>query len=580
MVQVRPAAIDRRRKGGPGFIVAGMVVCKGVLTKDTGVGVLNRTATWSRLTQGDVFDLLVIGGGATGLGVALDASLRGYSVALLESHDFASGTSSRSTKLLHGGVRYLAQGNWSLVREALAERATLLRLAPHLAQPLAFVMPARRWWELPFYGAGLLLYDLLASHARQAGLGRTEWLSRQETLAQLPGLNPAGLWGGVKYWDAQFDDARLAVALACTADRAGAVLLNHCAVEGFLWESPSTGVAAVRGVAMRDAISGQMGEVRARCVVNATGVWVDGVRAMAMPEGAAMQPQQALVSPSQGVHLVVDQALLPADSALLVPRTSDGRVLFAVPWLGKLILGTTDTPRTDAPREPLPLAHEVEFILSEASRVLVRPVTRADVRSVWVGLRPLVRAATHQGSGGTRQLSREHIVVHEPGGWVTVTGGKWTTYRAMAEDVLLRCVSWGLLPPRPEPLAGRRSEDHLLVGGDIPAGVGGNAPQALTQSPGARLYGSQINELQALPGSQHFLAPGLSDAMIRWAARKEWAVTVEDVLARRSRCLFLDAALAASIAPEVSEILQQEHGMDAGLMAFLSLCEQYQLRPA
>lgn len=500
-------------------------------------------------------DLLVVGGGATGLGVALDAVLRGFSVVLAESHDFAGGTSSRSTKLLHGGVRYLAQGNLSLVREALAERATVLSVAPHLAQPLPFVMPSYRWWQTPFYGLGLKLYDLLAG---QAGLGRTEFLSRREALQALPGVQERGLRGGVQYWDGQFDDARLALALARTAEAAGGHLFNYLEVTG-LQEA-----GGLTRAELKDGLTGAGYSVRARCVVNATGVWVDALRS------AAGTPSR-MVSPSQGVHVVVDRDFLPGHHALLVPRTRDGRVLFAVPWLGKLILGTTDTPRTDLPREPDAFAEELEFILSEAGQALSRPVRRRDIRSLWVGLRPLV-APPASADGETRTLSREHTIVID-GRLVTVTGGKWTTYRAMAEDVMTRCFEAGLLPARP----GGQTARHALLGAPpSPA-----APMPLHAAPGMHLFGAE-SAVVAASGSDRSIGMGLTDAMVRHAWRREHARTVEDVLARRWRSLFLDAAEAARMAPAVSAILDDEAeraGQPARppgeVDAFLALCRRY-----
>ena len=295
----------------------------------------------ARLAEDRVYDLAVVGGGATGLGVALDAAARGFSVVLLESHDFTKGTSSRATKLVHGGVRYLAQGNISLVREALHERTTLLRNAPHLAQPLAFVVPSYRWWEAPFYGIGLTLYDLLAG---KAGLGKTRFLGSAATAKALPTVRREGLKGGVEYWDGQFNDARLALALARTAATRGALLVNYCAATGLLYEG-----GKISGLQVQDSISGQTYRVRARCVVNAAGVWVDSLREMDSDAHSAGGGRaiQAMVAPSQGVHIVVDRSFLDSDTALMVPKTSDGRVLFAVPWLGKVILGTTDTPRPE-----------------------------------------------------------------------------------------------------------------------------------------------------------------------------------------------------------------------------------------
>ena len=510
-----------------------------------------------RLAEPKRYDLAVIGGGATGLGVALEAASRGYSVVLLESHDFAKGTSSRATKLVHGGVRYLAQGNLALVREALHERSVLLNNAPHLAQPLAFVMPSYKYWEAPFYGLGLKLYDLLAG---AAGLGKTEFLSRNETLQCLPTVQPQGLKGGVKYWDGQFDDARLALALARTATQQGALLVNYCPVTGFIHEA-----GQLAGVHARDEETGQTFEVRAGCIVNAAGVWVDQLRSL---DGAvAGQSVTPMVAPSQGVHLVVDRSFWPSDHALLVPKTQDGRVLFAVPWLGKVILGTTDTPRDDLAREPMAFPEEVDFILRESARYLTRAPLAADVLSVWVGLRPLVKPPENEGHS-TKGLSREHTVVVSPSGLVTVTGGKWTTYRAMAEDVLVHCEEAELLPKR---------------GGSVTAAlplVGAAASQhKMSDVAGLHSYGAEAGYVQALPGHERWLCPELSEAMVRFAARYEYARTVEDVLARRSRVLFLDARLAESLAMDVAELMQAETGVDPQLSAFITLCRAYRTLP-
>ena len=517
---------------------------------------MHRAQLLARLAEPQTWDLAVVGGGATGLGVALDAAARGYSVLLLESHDFAGGTSSRSTKLLHGGVRYLAQGNIALVREALHERSTVLANAPHLASRLSFIMPSYAWWQTPFYGIGLKLYDLLAG---RAGLGDTRFLNRAEALAALPRLQAEGLSGGVQYWDGQFDDARLAIALARTAAREGALLLNYCPVTELLHDH-----TRLVGLRCRDAVGGRIYEVRARCVVNAAGVWVDGLRQMdGAGQGKTVTP---MVAPSQGVHVVVDRSFLPGEHALLVPKTADGRVLFAVPWLGKLVLGTTDTPRSDLPREPRPLRAELDFILGEAGRYLARAPGPADVLSIWVGLRPLVRPAGEDADTGS--ISREHTVVVGASGLVTVTGGKWTTYRAMAEDVLERCMRSGLLPQRPAGV----SDSLRLVGAppaEAPAGPG------VAAAPGAHLYGAEASALADLHGHGEELAPGLTAAMVRFAAKYEYALTVEDVLARRSRLLFLDAALAADVAPVVARILEEETGRDPALVAFLALAQDY-----
>jgi glycerol-3-phosphate dehydrogenase len=349
----------------------------------------------------------------------------------------------------------------------------------------------------------------------------------------------AGLAGGLRYLDAQFDDARLAVALARTAQRLGACVVNHCVVTGLVRDGDR-----IAGVEAEDRETGRRFPVFARCVVNATGVWVDGVRRMDDPEAVD------LVAPSQGAHVVVDRDFFPGDVALLVPKTADGRVLFAVPWEGKVILGTTDTPRTDLPHEPRPFDTEIEFILAEAARYLDRPPTRADVRSAWAGLRPLVKPTG--GGGDTKRISREHAIVVSPHGLVTVTGGKWTTYRAMAEDVLARCFAAGLLPARP---AGA-TRSLRLVG--APEGAAG--PLSIAAPPGLHLYGSEAAAVAALSGADREILPGLTEAMVRFAARFECARTVEDVLARRSRWLFLDAARAAAAADLVAAILREELG--------------------
>ena len=514
----------------------------------------------TRLAEPRVWDLLVVGGGATGLGVALQAAREGLSVALLEAHDFAQGTSSRSTKLVHGGVRYLAQGHWPLVREALHERRALLESAPHLAQPLAFVMPCYRWGEQAFYGAGLQLYEWLAA---SASLGKTRFWGAQATQAAIAGVRPEGLRGGVQYWDGQFDDARLAVALARTAARHGACVVNQVRVNRLIYQN-----GRVAGVEAQDQEMGTQITVHAACVVNATGVWVDGLRQDDSRQSGQALPE--LVSPSQGVHLVVDASFWPGDKALLVPKTADGRVLFAVPWLGKVLLGTTDSARPDAPLEPRPARQEVDLILQEAGRYLRKPPTRQDVLSAWAGLRPLVKDQESQkttSSEATKSVSREHHVEVSASGLITVTGGKWTTYRSMAEDVLARARSdAGLKVALHTPQRGTRLVGAPLLG----------APQVgMAMPPGAHLYGAEQACLKTLPGHETVLAPGLTEAMVRFAARHEYARSVEDVLARRSRCLFLDATLAQALAPRVAQILQEELGRNPDLEGFVALAKQY-----
>lgn len=496
----------------------------------------------------EAFDLVVVGGGATGLGVALDAAMRGLRVALFESHDFAKGTSSRATKLIHGGVRYMAQGRMSLVRESLRERSILLRNAPGLVRPLRFIVPAYRPWELPLYGAGLAVYDALAG---RHSLGPTRLMGAGKTRLRVPGVRSQGLKGGVEYWDAQFDDAGLALALARAAAEQAAVMLNYFRVTAFVHDH-----GRVAGVQALDTETDRQFEVRARCVINATGVWVDELRRLeAQGCGRKAQP---LIRASRGTHLVVDRCFFPSEAALLVPRTADGRVLFAVPWMGKVILGTTDVAAYEPVTEPTPDKAEIDYILNEAGRYLQRPPHRKDVTSAWAGLRPLVekgaRAGTLRGhSRATAQIGREHAIEISPSGLLTIAGGKWTTYRAMAQSALEAGVRAGLLPDLP-PCA-----THQFALGRFSTEGGGPTDPFLPHRSDAAGVAA------------------VTDDFVRHVARYEFARTVEDVLARRSRLLFLDAAAAARVAPDVARILQHETQKNPELEAFLALALSYSL---
>lgn len=521
---------------------------------------MNRASLIEQLARPVTYDVAVIGGGATGLGVALDAAARGFSVVLVESHDFAKGTSSRATKLVHGGVRYLARGNISLVREALHERSTLLANAPHLAQPLAFVMPSYKFWEAPFYGVGLKMYDALAG---KAGLGATAFLNRDETLALLPNIRHTGLGeklkGGVKYWDGQFDDARLALALARTAAARGGLLVNYCAATGLIHEGGKVG-----GLHVKDSETGRTYDIKARSVINATGVWVGQLR---MEDGQALGREvKAMVAPSQGVHIVVDRSFLPGNHAMLIPKTADGRVLFAVPWLGKTFLGTTDTSKGDVVREPLAFSQEVDFILNESARYLTQAPTRADIKSIWVGLRPLVKPVDDDGDSceSTKGLSREHTILVSQSGLVTVTGGKWTSYRAMAEDVLDRCFASELLPQR----AGGVTNDLRLVGAQA-------TKKTISDAPGIHLYGSEAAAVLATQGAKNELGGSLIEAMGRYAARfdtpDEWKACWRVV----HDCCFWALHLPSHWLRLLLHFLQQKIGVDLALNAFLGLRDQH-----
>jgi len=499
------------------------------------------------------FDAVIIGGGATGVGIALDAALRGSRVALIERGDFGQGTSSRSTKLVHGGVRYLAQGDFALVYEALRERANLLANAPHIAQPLSFVMPAYKLWHMPFYGAGLKAYDVLAG---SAGIGPTRWMGAARVREMLPTVKGEGLLGGVSYWDGQFDDARLAVTIARTAQAHGATLANYCTVKSLATEG-----GKVAGVHVVDRETGSAFVVRSRCVINATGVWADDLL-----RGASAAGNRPLVAPSQGVHLSFDRSFLPTTSAVFWPKTSDGRVLFAIPWLGKTIVGTTDSKRDDVPGEPEPLPGEIDYLLKECANFFAAPPQRSDILSAWVGLRPLVNPGAAGDAQETKSISREHTVLVRSDGLVTVTGGKWTTYRSMAQDVLDRCRDAGLMTGQGPCITAKTR----LVGAN-----GSRPATTLTAGGGLHSYGSEAGVVGDLPGADRFVAPGFTEAMTRFAVRHEYARTVEDVLARRSRLLFLDAKAALESADAVAEVVESETAAPSGREAFKALAAKY-----
>jgi glycerol-3-phosphate dehydrogenase len=490
---------------------------------------MERAQLLERIRKREPWDLVIIGGGATGLGAAVDAAARGYRALLLEAHDFAKGTSSRSTKLVHGGVRYLAEGDIALVREALFERGLLCKNAPHLVHERAFVVPSYTFWERPYYGLGLKLYDVLAGRTNLEG---SRLLSRTEALARVPTLEPQRLRGGILYHDGQFDDARLAITLLRTLLDIGGTALNYAPVTALHKQA-----GRISGVLARDTESGEELAINARAVINATGVFVDSIRELDDP---AARP---LVTPSQGAHLVLDRAFLPADTALMVPRTDDGRVLFAIPWHGRTLIGTTDTKVDRTDLEPRPLHHEVAFLLRHAARYLTRDPQPGDVLSAFAGLRPLVRPphATE-----TARISREHTIVVSATGLVTIAGGKWTTYRRMGAEVVAHAAEIAGLPPRECTTA------HLALHGWH---AGATSDSALS------VYGADQPAVQALcserPEWDRPLHPRLPyrGGEVVWAARHELARTVEDVLARRTRALFLDARASAEAAPGVADLL-------------------------
>lgn len=499
---------------------------------------LNRNEMLQRIrTAPDSWDIIVIGGGATGVGIAIDAASRGYKTLLLERYDFGKGTSSRSTKLAHGGVRYLQQGNISLVLEALRERGLLRQNAPHLVHDLAFIVPRYDWWEGGFYGFGLKVYDIMAG---RQGFGRSRLLSLEETVQHIPTIEAEGLRGGVLYYDGQFDDARLIVNMVQTAAEQGAVLANYVEVTG-LTKSDDV----VCGVTATDAETGEQFVLSGKVVINATGPFADAVRRMDDADAKGM------IDPSQGVHIVLDRSFLPGDSAIMVPHTDDGRVLFAIPWHDCAVVGTTDTPIKEVTVEPRPFKEEVDFILSHAARYMTKDPTEADVLSVFVGIRPLVGSSDDQ---NTAALSRDHTVHISNTGLITVAGGKWTTYRRMAEDTVNQAALLGQLELRPcitTELQIHGFHKNSEVFGDL------------------SIYGSDAPALQTLlhekPEYAERLHPDLPyiAAEVVWAVRNEMARTVEDFLSRRTRALLLGARTSIEMAPKVAEIMARELDCDS-----------------
>lgn len=480
---------------------------------------MNRSTQLQQLREDLTWDMVIIGGGATGLGTAVDAASRGYKTLLIEQYDFGKGTSSRSTKLVHGGVRYLEHGNIKLVKEALRERGWLLKNAPHLTSVQPFVIPVRKWWQKWYYGIGLRLYDLLSG---KLSLGQTKLLSAKETIALLPALNPEKIKGGILYYDGQFDDSRLCIDLAATAVLHGATILNYCIVTGLIKEKKK-----IKGLTVQLVKEGETLEIKARSVVNATGVFTDAILKMDDPAATNM------VDPSQGVHLVVDANHFPGTHALMIPKTDDKRVLFAVPWHDKVVIGTTDTPVDEITAEPLVLEEEVDYILEHINRYVSPQIHREDIKSVFAGLRPLVRSK--EGTS-TALLSRDHTIVVSASGLVTITGGKWTTYRKMAQDAVDNAVFISKLDKR------------LCITKGLPIGD----PLSVQQK--------KEKMVQEDPGLAAPLYPGCAYQFvdIAYAVRHEMAITVEDVLARRTRLLFLDAHAALDCLEKVVVFMQRE----------------------
>lgn len=506
------------------------------------------------------WDVIIIGGGATGLGTALDAASRGLKTLLVEQSDFAKGTSSRSTKLVHGGVRYMAQGDIALVRHALKERGLLERNASHLVHKEEFIIPCYDWFSVAKYLTGLTLYDVLAG---KFSFGKSKFFSKKQTLALMPGIKEEGLKGSIRYYDGKFDDARLAINIAQTAKEKGATLINYMKVVGLLKDNET-----VTGVATKDAITGEEFQLNAKVVINATGVFVDEILQMSNPNAKKM------VRPSQGVHIVLKKEFLRSESALMIPKTEDGRVLFAVPWHEHLLVGTTDTPLDEHSLEPRALKEETDFILSTAASYFKTKPTEKDILSVFSGLRPLAAPSDSSGNS-TKEISRDHKLMISAKGLITITGGKWTTYRRMAEETVNLAIQHAGLPDA-------KCETKALP-------IHGNAHA--TDSSHLNSYGTDRKHIETLIKMQSHLAEKLhphfpyTAAEVVWAARNEMAETVEDVLSRRLRLLFIDAQAALDVAPKVASILAGEIGADHSWEAdqiekFTTLAKGYIYQPA
>lgn len=497
---------------------------------------MKREVMLDRLSREEQWEIVVIGGGATGLGTALDAATRGFKTLLLEQNDFAKGTSSRSTKLIHGGVRYLQQGDVSLVFEALKERGLMFQNAPHLVRNQLFVIPTYDWWNGPFYTVGLKVYDFMAG---KLGLGPSRNISKEKTIKILPNVERRGLKGGLIYHDGQFDDARMALSLALTCAEYGGTVLNYMKVKELIKEQ-----GIITGVVAIDQEKNQEYIIKAKVVINATGVFADEIRRIDDPVCEQM------IKHSLGIHLVIDKDFLPGHHAIMVPQTEDGRVMFAVPWYNKVVIGTTDSPIDQPSLEPEVKEEDIDFILRTAGKYLIKQPAREDVLSVFAGLRPL--AATQNEGKATKEISRHHKVLISVSGLITVIGGKWTTYRKMAEDVIDNAILIGELPER------KCITHHLLIHGYNINTKAGSTPMAA--------YGLDRINVEAIEGESKRYKGYLSEslqikkAQVIWAVREEMGRTLEDVLARRTRALFLDAGESVRIATETAALMAEEGG--------------------
>jgi len=484
------------------------------------------------------WDIVVIGGGATGLGIALDAVTRGYKTILLEQSDFAKGTSSRSTKLVHGGVRYLAQGDILLVTEALHERGLILKNAPHLTANQEFIIPVYTWWDVVLYTVGLKFYDLLSG---RLSMGKSYYINPTKALERLPLLKPEGLKGGIVYHDGQFDDSRMAVSIAKACVENGGVVLNYFRVSSLIKDDKGK----ITGVRASDTESGNEFDISGKLVINATGVFADEIHRMDDPSA------KQTIRPSQGVHIVLESSFLQSRSAIMIPKTDDGRVLFAIPWYGKVVAGTTDTPLDTITLEPRALDEEIDFILRTAGKYLTRPPKREDVMCIFAGLRPL--AADPDNPAATKEVSRRHKITLSASGLLSIIGGKWTSYRRMAEETIDKAIKTGIVDSR------------KCITGSFSFYPNGKT----LKSERLKIYGNNADEIEIMINDHPYLGELIDDrlpytkAEIIWICRNEMPRTLEDMLARRTRALFLDARASSEASTVVACLMAKELGFDS-----------------
>ena len=513
---------------------------------------MNRNDSIVKLNKVLEWDIVIIGGGASGLGIAVDASKRGYKTLLLEKHDFGKGTSSRSTKLIHGGVRYLQNGDITLVIESLKERGILKRNAPHLVQDLSFVIPTYDWWASPFYGIGMKIYDMMAG---KLGLGKSVIISKGETEKLIPNVNKKGLRGGVIYHDGQFDDSRMAITLALSANSKKTALLNYCNVDGLIKNNNE-----IIGLSFTDSINSKKYQVKSKVVINATGVFAEEIIRMDQPQ------IEKMIQPSQGVHIVLEKKFLKSKHAILIPQTSDGRVLFAVPWKNYVVVGTTDTQIKNASEEPKPLKEEIDFILKNASKYMTIKPNKGHIKSVFAGLRPLAATSDKK---STKEVSRSHKIDISPSGLISVLGGKWTTYRKISEDAIDTAISIKKLKKKK-----CKTEKTKLFG----------YKKKVDFSDPMHVYGSLKKKVESLGGKDDNNSLStkfyITNNIIEWSIIHEMALTLEDILARRTRCIFLDSKESKLIAPNVAkkmaEVLEKDQEwIDTELKNFNKLIKNY-----